>query len=178
MKTKIILTVDVEFSIAGAFADPINNKPMGLQSVLLEKNGQSHGLGFILDTLDKHDIKATFFVETLNANYFGHDLMGNIAHTIVDRGQDIQLHLHPCWQYFKKPNWQEVLKLNPPNDDISRRSYHEIESLLLEGLDIFSLWGLARPKAIRTGSLCVKKDVYKAMQKIGIKLSSNIGFGI
>lgn len=178
MKTKVVLTVDTEFSIAGCFVDPINNKPVGLQAVLYEKDGRSHGLGFILDILDKYNVKATFFVEALNANYFEHDLMGEVAHTIADRGQDVQLHLHPCWQYFKNSSWQEQLMLNPPNDNICRRNYQEIESILLEGLDIFSQWGLDRPSAIRTGSLCVNRDVYKAMNKAGIKFSSNIGTGI
>ncbi|MEQ1529624.1 MAG: hypothetical protein ABL925_09930 [Methylococcales bacterium] len=178
MTTKVMLTIDTEFSIAGAFIDPIRNKPVSSQAVLCEKNGQAHGLGFILDTFDKYNVKGSFFVEALNANYFGHELMGAIAQTIAQRGQDVQLHLHPCWQYFKNPNWQAQLTVNPPNDDITKRSYQEIEALLLEGLDIVAQWGLPRPKAIRTGSLCVNKDVYKAMRKADIKLASNIGVGI
>ena len=178
MQTKVILSVDTEFSIGGTFVDPTHNKPVGLQSVLCEKDGQSHGLGFILDTLDKYNLQATFFVEALNANYFGYDLMGQIAHTIVNRGQDIQLHIHPCWQYFKNKDWKDELKRNPANDDITKRSYQEIENILIEGVESFSQWGLARPKAIRTGSLSIKTDVYKAMKKTGIQISSNIGVGI
>ena len=178
MTTKVILSVDTEFSIAGAFVDPINNKPVGLQAVLCEKDGLSHGLGFILETLTQYDMRATFFVEALNTSYFGYDPMGQIARGIMDRGQDVQLHLHPCWQYFKNQYWQEELKRSPPNDDITRRSCQEIESILLEGLDTFSKWGLPKPKAIRTGSLMVNKNVYKAMGLVGINISSNVGVGI
>lgn len=178
MQTKVILSVDTEFSIAGTFTDPMHNSPIGLQSVLCEKNGQSHGLGFILDTLDKYNLPATFFVEALNKHYFGYELMGKIAQTIVDRGQDIQLHIHPCWQYFKNENWKDELTRNPPNDDISKRSYQEVENILIEGLETFSQWGLPRPKALRTGSLMINKEVYKAMKNTGIQVSSNIGVGI
>ncbi len=178
MKTKVIITVDTEFSIAGAFQDPENFKPIGLPAVLCEKNGHSHGLGFLLDVLNQYDLKATFFVEALNSNYFGYELMGNIAHHIIERGQDVQLHLHPCWQYFKNKNWKDQLELNPPNDNICTRTLQEIESILLEGIDVFCNWDLPRPIAIRTGSLCVNRNVYKAMASTGIKFSSNIGVGI
>jgi hypothetical protein len=178
MKTKVILTIDTEFSIAGAFADPINNTPVGLPAVFCEKSGKSHGLGFILDTLDEHSLKGTFFVEALNASYFGYELMGQVAQHIASKNQDVQLHLHPCWGYFKNPNWQDLLKTSPPNDDITLRQLDEIEAIITEGIDIFGQWGLPRPIAMRTGSLCVNRDTYKALSKTGIQFASNIGVGI
>lgn len=178
MQTKVIITVDTEFSIAGTFHDPIHNQPIGLQSVLCEKDGQSHGLSFILDTLDKYGLQATFFVEALNVHYFGYEPMGQIAQTIVNRNQDIQLHIHPCWQYFKNPHWKDELTRNPPNDDITKRSLQEIESIFNEGLEAFSQWSLPQPKAVRTGSLMVNHNIYKVMKKTGIQISSNIGAGI
>lgn len=178
MTTKVFITVDTEFSIGGAFQNPSQKKPVGTPMVMCVKNGKSHGLGFILDTLKKNDIKATFFVEALNVNFFGYDAMGEIAHLIYSQDQDIQLHLHPVWTYFKNPEWQTQLTINPPNDDFRLRKQQEIESLLTEGTDIFLKWGLQKPIAIRTGSLWVNTSVYKAMRSTGIKYSSNVGVGI
>jgi hypothetical protein len=60
MKTKVFITVDTEFSIGGAFADPINNKPVGAQAVLCNIGEEAHGLGFspryIFEVRDQGDI--------------------------------------------------------------------------------------------------------------------------
>ncbi len=102
MITNVFITIDTEFSIAGAFKDPVKNKPIGLPMVMCEKKGESHVLGFIIDTLDHYSLNVTFFVEALNVNYFGGDKMGQVAQMIKTRGGDVQLHIHPCWTYFKK----------------------------------------------------------------------------
>lgn len=178
MKTKVFITVDTEFTIAGTFANHLYNRPTSLQAIFCEKNGQSHGLGFILDTLNQYQLKATFFVEALNKHYFGYELMGKVVETLNTNHQDIQLHLHPCWQYFKNPDWKNQLSITPPNDDITQRSYTEIQSIIGEGIEIFAGWGLPYPNAIRTGGLIVKNDVYKAMSSFNINFSSNIGVAI
>lgn len=178
MKTHIFITVDTEFSIAGAFGDPVACQPVGAPTALCRQNGESHGVGFILETLNACGLKGTFFVEAMNVHYFGDEPMGRIARDIAARGGDVQLHLHPCWGYFKNPAWADELKVSPPNDDIRRRSPDEIRNLLQEGIDTFSRWGIKPPCALRTGSLIVSRDVYRAMADKGLRYSSNIGVGI
>ena len=104
--------------------------------------------------------------------------MGKIAQTIVSRNQDVQLHLHPCWTYFKHADWKEQLTINPPNDDIRRRSEAEMINIIQEGINIFSRWGIEAPVALRTGSLWVNRTVYRAMKNLGIVYSSNVGLGV
>jgi len=96
MRTEVCLTIDTEFSIAGAFADPVNRRPVGEARVYCPAQGEDCGLPFILRTLARFAVPATFFVETLNTAYFGDAPMRRIAETIVAAGQDAQLHLHPC----------------------------------------------------------------------------------
>ena len=45
MRTKVFITIDTEFSIGGAFVDPLAKSPIGAQNVLCEVNGRSEGLG-------------------------------------------------------------------------------------------------------------------------------------
>ncbi len=178
MRTDVCITFDVEFTIGGAFADPNEKQPVGERSVLCEVNGKSQGLGFILETLDTHGLSATFFVEALNTSFFGDAPMQRIANQILAAGHDVQLHLHPCWQYFRQQDWRERLATQPPNDSMASRSDNELETLISEGIAAFGRWGLPRPIALRTGGLQVDLAVYSAMARLDIPLASNVGLAV
>lgn len=176
--TRVYLSVDTEFSIAGAFDDPVANRPVGPQAVYCDIDGRSAGLGFLLETLGGHGARATFFVETLNTNYFGDAPMGEVAGRLHRAGHDVQLHLHPCWSYFESGDWQDRLRVDPPNDDICRRERGEIERLIRCGIETFRRWSLPGPRALRTGGLRVSRRVYEAMRSCGMTVASNIGVGV
>ncbi len=178
MTTRVHITVDTEFSIGGAFADPENRRPVGASSVYCERHGRSEGLGYLMETLEQHGIRGTFFVEALNTCYFGDEPMGSIAREIAARGHDVQLHLHPCWTYFEQPDWPQRLQTHPPNDDITRRSEDEQVRLIGMGQETFNRWGLPAPKVLRTGGLKVGLGVYAAMRRCGMTIASNIGLAI
>lgn len=105
MKTKVVITVDTEPSIAGAFAHPERYKPLIHEPVWGEVDGESQALGFMLKTLRRHSLCATFFVETAHLSYFPSQVMGKYVQEIRSSDQDVQLHLHPCWESFAQ-GWQ------------------------------------------------------------------------
>ena len=86
MKTQVCITVDVEFSIAGAFAAPDRYSPLADEPVECLVDGKEHGLGFILDSLARYDATATFFTETLQTAYFGDAPMAKFAKRIANAG--------------------------------------------------------------------------------------------
>lgn len=174
MKTKIFITIDTEFSIAGAFSNPQRWKPLSKEVVECPLEGKSHGLGFLLETFARHSLHATFFVEALNTIYFGDEPMGDYAHKIAASGHDLQLHLHPCWTYFRRPNWQDTLRSDPPSDHFNGRSPELLKQWMNEGIDTFKRWGFNRPLALRTGSLITDAAVFAAMEDCGFTLSSNV----
>ncbi len=178
MPTRVHITVDTEFNIAGAFRDPQSYQPVGPPSVYCDIDGRSEGLGYLLDTLEAHGLRATFYVETLNTCFFGDEPMGAIAREIAGRGHDVQLHLHPCWTYFEHEDWAERLAHDPPNDDVTRRSVEELVALIERGRETFRRWGLPAPTVLRTGGLKVGLNVYQAMRRAGMGLASNIGLAI
>ena len=102
-RTKVVVTVDTEPSIAGAFANP-DHTPLLQGPVAGEIDGRSEALGFLIETLCRHDLAATFFVETVHTRYFGDLAMGVYAEQLVRAGQDVQLHLHPNWLSFEGGN--------------------------------------------------------------------------
>lgn len=178
MTVRVHVTVDTEFNIAGTFADPSSYRPIGAESVYCSIEGRSEGLGYLLRTLAAYDLQATFFVEALNTLYFGDEPMAEVVHDLRAEGHDIQLHLHPCWAYFRDPDWRQRLASEPPDDDASRRSMDDMVALIDLGCDVFRRWGLPKPEALRTGGLRVGMDVYRAMRERGIALASNVGIGL
>ena len=174
MRTKVFITVDTEFSIGGAFADPGKNTPIGAQNVLCEIEGRSEGLGFMLETFRTYGIRATFFTEALQTTFFGDHPMGELARRIADAGHDVQLHLHPVWTYFEHPAWQRRLSQEQPTDNMHGRLVAQLTGWMQQGIDTFGRWGLPAPIALRTGNLMVDRNVYCAMRQVGLKLSSNV----
>jgi len=177
MATEICITVDVEFSIAGAFTRPDLYEPIALEAVNCVVNGEEHGLGFLLDTFRTFGIRATFFVETLNHCYFGDDPMRGVAQRILSEGHDVQLHVHPCWLHFRDPNWRSKVGVARPNDSCAGRARQELADIIGIGIETLQRWGVPRPIALRTGSLHVDRNVYAAMSEAGIGIGSNIGLG-
>ncbi len=176
--TRIYLSIDTEFSIAGAFDDPVTRRPVGPQAVYCDVDGKSAGLGYLLEILGRYEARASFFVETLNTHYFGDEPMGEIARRLHQAGHDVQLHLHPCWAYFEAADWKSRLRTDPPSDDICLRDRNEMERLIRSGIETFRRWSLPAPRALRTGGLRVSRQVYEAMNACGLSIASNVGVGI
>lgn len=174
MRTKVLLTIDTEFSIGGTFQSPQVLEPIGAQNVLCEVAGRSEGLGFMLDTFAEHGLRATWFTEVLQTAYFGPRPMGELVHRIAEAGHDVQLHLHPVWTYFDHAHWRERLVTVPPNDDLHGRSVDQLAAWMRRGFEVFASWGLPPPVALRTGNLMVDRNVYAAMRQVGLKVASNI----
>jgi hypothetical protein len=176
--TEVCITIDTEFSVGGAFGDPERCRPLGEQNVYCSSKSEQHGLEFLLRTFAEYETRATFFVESLQTAYFGPGPMGRIVKRIQEAGQDVQLHIHPCWQHFSKVDWIGSLTHGAPNDSCEGRSLDEMEHLIEAGLKAFDLWGVPRPIAMRTGNLQVDRTVYSAMATCGLRLASNVGLGL
>ena len=166
---KVFITVDVEPSVAGYFSNPLY-KPLIEEPVWGEYNGYGHALPFIVDTLSHSGLKGTFFVETISATVFG-DKMAEYARYIHESGQDVQLHLHPCWDYFENG------ALNGAGDAEDNCGKHD-QSYLLEKIQqgIAYLEGATGSSisAMRTGNFASSIGVYRAMSDAGIISSSNL----
>jgi len=177
MSIQVAITVDVEFTIGGAFADPLTRQPIGSRSVECRIGEDNAGLDFILDTLDANGLRGVFFVEALNTCFFGDEPMGAIARKIWARGHDVQLHVHPCWTAFLDEQWRDRVQHGPPCDSFADLATAEIERILKMGLDVFSRWELPPPCAFRAGNLQLDNRTYPLLAQCGIALSSSVGLG-
>ncbi len=179
-RTEVCITVDVEFSIAGALTFPDRCRPVSDAPVYGRIGEREHGLGFLLDSLGAHGLVATFFVECLNPSYFGDRPMGRAVDRLLGAGQDVQMHLHPEWLYFRDPHWTEtVATMMPrPNGSCAGRTVDELVEFIRVGRETFERWGAPPPVALRTGSFHVDRSVYRAMAAMGLKLASNVGLAM
>ncbi len=173
--TEICITIDTEFSIAGHFNNAEKYQPLSTPVVTCPVNGEEQGLGFLLDTFDKYQIDASFFVECANYFYFGDEPMQSLVRRIQQAGQDVQLHIHPVWLSFIK---EAQLGVFPRNDNCANRTFNELFQAFKLCIEIFERWTGHQPLAIRTGSLWADLNVYKVMEKLAIPMASNIGMGV
>lgn len=178
MRTQVLITIDTEFSIGGAFADPAARRPIGAANVTCAVDGREQGLGFLLETFARYGTAATFFVEAANVHWFGDSEMGGIVERILGAGQDVQLHLHPCWTAFREPDWRETAPLAPPDDRCDGRGEAEFAELVGAGIATLERMGAPRPVALRTGNLRADRNVYRAMRACGLAVGSNIGLAL
>ena len=170
-RTKVVLTVDTEASIAGAFGGNDACTPLIHELVAGMVGGRSEGLGFLVDTLSRYGLIATFFVETTQTRYFPDSVMGDYVDGLMRAGQDIQLHLHPCWLAFENG------KLDLSN--LVTDHCHELETgrltaLIGEGAERIGAWTGTRPTGMRTGNFSTALTVFEAMHKAGLSYASNI----
>jgi hypothetical protein len=176
MKTEVCITIDTEFSIAGAFQDRQRYLPLGEEIVNCRADGRDEGLGFILETLAEYGAAATFFTETLQTFYFGDAPMGRIAERIAAAGHDLQLHLHPCWREFRQADWRS--RSGDPTDSCAGLSDGELDDIIGNGCDTFRRWGLPAPVALRAGGFQSDRALYRAMARARLPVASNIAMGV
>ena len=171
MRTKVVLTVDTEPSIAGAYEDPERNTPLLHEPVAGEVAGKSEALGFLIDTLSRYGQRATFFVEALHTRYFPAHAMGRYIERLTAAEQDVQLHLHPTWLNFRDG---EMLPNSHISDNCGELERDLLAETMEEGAAQIESWTGRRPTALRTGNFSTSRRVFEAMAEVGLDVSSNI----
>ena len=171
MKTQVVLTVDTEPSIAGAFDDPERFAPLLHEPVAGRVGDRSEALGFMLETLKASGLRATFFVEALHTRYFPASAMGGYVEQLLAADQDVQLHLHPAWVNFENGRPRPTDRVS---DNCSELDTGFLADLMDEGARQIEAWSGHRPTAMRTGNFATSRGVFEAMSLAGLGASSNI----
>jgi len=173
--TEICITIDTEFSMAGHIELPETYQPVAAPVVYGSVDGKEQALGFLLETFDRYNIVASFFVECANYYFFGDQPMLEVINRLKAAGQDIQLHVHPIWLHF---NTDPELGVFPRHDDCSGQQFDDLKRVFSACIAVFERWVGQPPLAIRTGSLRTDENVYRVMCELGVLMSSNVGLGV
>lgn len=176
-RTEVCITIDTEFEINGALRWPDRREPIGPESLNRTCGKRSHGLGFILDTLERYGLHGTFFIEVMNVHYFGDGPMATIAAEIRARGHDLQLHIHPCWRSLPGRK-AGTIPDDGYSDSFPDYSGSALTALLQEGRDIYTRLTGHPPLAFRSGGLMANRELFSALATTGFRMSSTLAIGV
>jgi len=159
--TNVLITVDTEHSIGGAFQNP-ELKPVGNEKRVYGKIGdRQYGISLIMDIADHYKLKIIFFVEVLNKYYFGEHETNEVCEYIQKRGHEVQLHLHPNYLNFNEKEPQK-LKFK---DNLFHLNLCEQEQLLKEGRKLLQKYGIKNPVAFRAGNYGFNRKTLTALKR-------------
>ena len=171
---KVFITIDVETSIGGAFAKPDKLRPVGADKRIYGQIGnKEYGIPLIIEILNSYNLKATFFVEPFCSFYFGEKIIKEICNYILNHGHDVQLHLHPNYQIFKCPDWQERAKRKELFPDIiAKYNLDEQINLIRQAKKILEKCGVT-PIAFRAGCFGANLDTLTALKENDFLIDSS-----
>ena len=171
-RTRVYFTVDVECAeerVIGSGRQP----PLGYDLRVwgrFDNRRSELGIGLIMNELEACGMQGTFYTEALGSHFFGHEGLREVCDTMLERGHDVQLHLHPTQR-------EALIKdgVAPDPDNISAYSVDEQTRLLLEGIELLAAAGVPREQLVsfRAGHYGANNDTWLAMKEAGLKLSSS-----
>ncbi len=172
---RLYVTIDTEYSAGfyrpGQRMTRVQNYAM---SLLGRTDSGDAGIGYQMDILDQNGLKAVFFVDPMPALAWGQGAIDDIVGPIIERGHDVQLHLHP--------EWLEFVDDNPLGDRTGRNigdfSLDDQRTLLNFGIDALTAAGAPRPAAFRAGNYGANDDTLRALAEVGIAYDTSLCPGI
>jgi hypothetical protein len=171
----VYLTVDAECSMGGAWDDAAST-PVGPELAILGRSGsKSYGLPLIMDILEAHRLRATFFVEVLAGAVVGDETLGEAYAPITKRGHDAQLHLHPVFHYYDQVRRGRLSRdLLPTRMDLIGALPLETQHELLEkGITVYRRLLGRSPIAFRAGNYGASRETLGILEKIGFLYDSS-----
>jgi hypothetical protein len=171
----VYITVDTECSLGGAWENP-RRKPVGAGPAVLGRIGSHfYGIPLIMDILEEHGLRGTFFTEVLVRDLLSDSELAEAYAPIRQRGHDAQLHLHPVFYYYHQVS-QGLLRrgdLPPRMDLIGGLPFDTQVELLKKGCSIFQEIFGSMPSAFRAGCYGASMSTLDALGKVGIPYDSS-----
>lgn len=151
--TTLFLTVDVEDSY---FDRPILMTGEGI--------GREFGVYGILDALEAHAMRGTFFVNVYERDRQPAGVVEGVVRDIAGRGHEVGLHCHPSGSldFYRRP--------------LFRLPKAAQVDVLRWGADLIAEWTGEPPTSFRGGGYAVNDDTFVALEEVGIAIDSSCFF--
>jgi hypothetical protein len=168
--TNVYLTIDTEYSgglfRTGGKADQAGNFA---RAILGRTPRGDVGIGYQMEMLDRYGLKAVFFVDPMPALVWGPGAVEAVVTPILQRGHEVQLHLHT--------EWLAVAREKPPigrtGHDMKDFTRAEQRQLIEWGIDALTAAGAPRPTAFRAGNYGANDDTLAALADAGIGIDTS-----
>lgn len=155
MKTTFIVTVDVETRTRGDSGQDISGLIPGYPG--------NFGIEKIMDVLEEHQARGTFFLNVYEIAKRGETIVKSAARLIHGRGHDLELHTHP------RPMFG-VYGMN-------QASLSEQQSILEKGVAFLEGWTGKKVVAHRAGAFAANTDTIRAVAASGLKVDCSLSAG-
>ncbi len=164
MKTRVLLTVDTELTwrhhVAGKGWKENYRRSVEPAGV---------GLSYQLAKLREYRLKGVFFVDPMPTVLFGLEPVKRMVGTVMDAGQDVQLHLHPMWEQAN----EDGTASDDAVFELIDHCYEEQRRMLVRACDLLVEAGAPDPIAYRAGSYAANCDTLRALADLGIRYDSS-----
>ena len=169
----VYITIDVECSMGGAWRDE-RLKPIPPSRGMMGRYGERQlGLPWIVDILAEHGLAATFFLDSFNDELGYPGQTEPVCRYLLDRGQDVQLHIHPNHKTYGRHIAGQSCRRT---DNIGDLDAAEQKALLTEGADRLEGWTGKRPVAFRAGNMGASEQTLEQLSSMGIRIDSSYTF--
>jgi hypothetical protein len=173
VKRGVFITCDVECSMGGAWGREDLKPVPASRAIMGEYGNRKLGLPLICDILGQHGLAATFFVEPFHEEQGYPGQMEPVCQYLLDRGQDVQLHIHPNHKHY---GLKQAGKHFPFTDQLAELEPQAQQALLAEGCDRVERWTGRRPVAFRAGNMAADERSLEQMAAVGIRIDSSYTF--
>ena len=159
-RTLLLLGVDTEASMVGL-------RPLAPEAMVYGRvGGGVWGIERIMDACEAHGVRATFFVDALEALHYGDDEVRRWCATALERGHDVQLHVHPIWlggAFVHKP--------------LTRYGYDRQREALARAAERLERLSGSAPRVHRSGGLWANADTLRAVGSAGMAVDASVAPG-
>ncbi len=168
-RVRVYITIDTECAEERGAAPPVGYDLRVWGRFANQR--RALGIELIMDELERHDLRGTFFTEALGAAYFGEPGLAEVCRALVRRGHDVQLHTHPRQAHA---NWR-TLGEAPADDDLGNYPIDAQVELLRRGIAILERCGVPAGSvlAFRAGNFGASNSTWEAIARAGLVVSSN-----
>lgn len=127
------------------------------------------GIGWQLEQLRRHDLKACFFVDPMPALVYGLAPIREVVAAILAAGQEVQLHLHPSWAGAKIGDGGMAQGMA----SLADYSRGDQVKLIRGAAELLVAAGAPHPIAFRAGSYAASDDTLLALAELGFLYDSS-----
>lgn len=173
--TGVYITIDTEYESGFTAKHGTDSREANFRrSILGETSRGAVGIGYHLDQFDMHGLKAVFFVDPMPALLWGVEAVSDVVGPILDRGHDVQLHLHTEWLTLAGA-------ANPlgkrTGDNLKDFSLAEQGVLIGYAREMLIAAGAPPPVAFRAGNYGANDDTLRALAQFGISHDTSFSPG-
>jgi peptidoglycan/xylan/chitin deacetylase (PgdA/CDA1 family) len=127
--------------------------------------GEEYGAYGVLDILDRHGLRATWFVNVYEAHrHEDPTTVERLVKAIGERGHEIALHTHPS----------EDLELYPR--PLYWFNTEQQKEILGYGADLIEKWTGRAPVSFRAGGYVLNDETFEALESLGFRIDSSVFF--